>query len=170
MTRKTADDFHPEVLKLFDKYVHGLASRRDFLVGAAKYAALAGVTASGLLAALSPQFAAAQQVKPDDKRLKTRYVEIDSPNGNGKVRGYLVSPANASEKLPLVLVVHENRGLNPHIEDITRRIALDNFIAFGPMRFIHWAGIPVMKIKRASFSKNWIKPKPRKILLTPLII
>lgn len=142
MTRKTADDFHPEVLKLFDQYVHGQASRRDFLVGAAKYAALAGVTASGLLAALSPQFAAAQQVKPDDARITTSYVEIDSPNGNGKVRGYLVKPAKAAGKLPTVLVVHENRGLNPHIEDITRRIALDNFIAFAPDALFTLGGYP----------------------------
>lgn len=142
MTRKTADDFHPEVLKLFDQYVHGQASRRDFLVGAAKYAALAGVTASGLLAALSPQFAAAQQVKPDDARITTSYVEIDSPNGNGKVRGYLVKPAKSTGKLPTVLVVHENRGLNPHIEDITRRIALDNFIAFAPDALFTLGGYP----------------------------
>ena len=115
MTRKTADDFHPEVLKLFDQYVHGLASRREFLSGAAKYAALAGVTASGLLAALSPQFAAAQQVKPDDARIQSRYVEIDSPKGNGKLRGYLVAPAKSNAKLPLVLVVHEKRGLQKRI-------------------------------------------------------
>lgn len=142
MTRKTADDFHPEVLKLFDQYVHGQASRRDFLTGAAKYSALAGVTATGLLAALSPQFAAAQQVKPDDARIQATYIEIDSPNGNGKVRGYLVKPAKASGKLPTVLVVHENRGLNPHIEDITRRIALDNFIAFAPDALFTLGGYP----------------------------
>lgn len=142
MTRKTADDFHPEVLKLFDQYVHGQASRRDFLTGAAKYAALAGVTASGLLAALSPQFAAAQQIKPDDARIHTSYVEIDSPTGNGKVRGYLVRPAKLSGKLPTVLVVHENRGLNPHIEDIARRVALDNFIAFAPDALFTLGGYP----------------------------
>lgn len=142
MTRKTADDFHPEVLKLFDQYVHGLASRRDFLTGAAKYAALAGVTATGLLTALSPQFAQAQQVKPDDARIKATYVEIDSPNGNGKIRGYLVSPAKPTGKLPTVLVVHENRGLNPHIEDITRRLALDNFIAFAPDALFTLGGYP----------------------------
>ncbi len=142
MTRKTADDFHPEVLKLFDQYVHGQASRREFLTGAAKYAALAGVTATGLLTALSPQFAEAQQVKPDDARIKASYIEIDSPKGNGKIRGYLVSPANATGKLPTVLVVHENRGLNPHIEDITRRIALDNFIAFAPDALFTLGGYP----------------------------
>lgn len=142
MTRKTADDFHPEVLKLFDQYVHGQASRRDFLTGAAKYAALAGVTATGLLTALSPQFAEAQQVKPDDARIKSTYVEIDSPNGNGKIRGYLVKPVKANGKLPTVLVVHENRGLNPHIEDITRRLALDNFIAFAPDALFTLGGYP----------------------------
>ena len=142
MTRKTADDFHPEVLKLFDQYVHGQASRREFLTGAAKYAALAGVTATGLLAALSPQFAAAQQVKPEDSRIKATYVEMDSPSGNGKMRGYLVSPAKAKGKLPTVLVVHENRGLNPHIEDITRRLALDNFIGFAPDALFTLGGYP----------------------------
>jgi carboxymethylenebutenolidase len=132
MTRKTVNDFHPEVLKLFDLYVHGQVSRRDFLLGAGKYAALSGATAAGLLTALSPQFAHAQKIKPDDARIKTSYIEIDSPNGNGKIRGYLVAPVTLTAKLPTVLVVHENRGLNPHIEDITRRIALDNFIAFAP--------------------------------------
>lgn len=142
MTRKTAEDFHPEVLKLFDQYVHGLASRRDFLSGAAKYAALSGVTATGLLSALSPNFAEAQQIKPDDPRIKTSYVEIPSPNGNGKIRGYLVTPAKVESQLPAVLVVHENRGLNPHIEDIARRIALDNFIAFAPDALFTLGGYP----------------------------
>ena len=132
MTRKTVSDFHPEVLKLFDLYVHGQVSRRDFLLGAGKYAALSGATAAGLLTALSPQFAHAQKIKPDDARIKTSYIEIDSPTGNGKIRGYLVAPVTLTAKLPTVLVVHENRGLNPHIEDVTRRIALDNFIAFAP--------------------------------------
>lgn len=95
-----------------------------------------------MLTALSPQFAAAQQVKPDDSRIKATYVEIDSPNGNGKIRGYLVKPAKATGKLPTVLVVHENRGLNPHIEDITRRIALDNFIAFAPDALFTLGGYP----------------------------
>lgn len=142
MTRKTSKDFHPEVLKLFDLYVHGQVSRRDFLLGAGKYAALSGVTAAGLLTALSPQFAQAQKIKPDDERIKTTYIEIDSPNGNGKIRGYLVAPVTITTKLPTVLVVHENRGLNPHIEDITRRIALDNFIAFAPDALHTLGGYP----------------------------
>jgi carboxymethylenebutenolidase len=142
MTRKTANDFHPEVLRLFDRYVHGDVSRRDFLLGSAKYAALAGVSATALLQALSPQFAEAQQIKPDDARIKAEYVEYPSPNGNGKLRGYLVKPAKVSGQLPTVLVVHENRGLNPHIEDIARRIALDNFIAFAPDALFTLGGYP----------------------------
>jgi carboxymethylenebutenolidase len=141
MARKTANDFHPEVLKLFDQYVHGQSSRRDFLNGAAKYT-VAGVTASSLLASLSPSFAEAQQVSPTDKDIKATYVEYPSPNGSGKIRGYLVKPAKAKGKLPTVLVVHENRGLNPHIEDIARRLAKDNFIAFAPDALFTLGGYP----------------------------
>jgi carboxymethylenebutenolidase len=141
MTRKTAADFDPQALKLFDQYVHGLLSRRDFLQRAAQFAA-AGVTAEGLLAALSPRFAEAQQVATDDPRIKTRYVEIASPKGYGTVRGYLAQPAKAKGKLPTVLVAHENRGLNPHIEDIARRLALDNFIAFAPDALFPLGGYP----------------------------
>jgi carboxymethylenebutenolidase len=142
MTRKTADDFHPEVMKLFDQYVHGVIPRRGFLTSAGKYAAVAGLTAEGLLAALTPQFAEAQQVQPNDKRIETSYVELASPEGNGKVRAYVAKPAKAKGKLPLVLVVHENRGLNPHIEDIARRLALDNFIAFAPDALFTLGGYP----------------------------
>lgn len=141
MTRQTADDFHPEVLKLFDQYVHGNVSRRGFLQGAGKFA-LAGVTASSLLAALSPNFAQARQVDEGDVRIKASYAEFPSPNGYGKLRGYLVRPAQAKGKLPVVLVVHENRGLNPHIEDIARRLALDNFIAFAPDALFPLGGYP----------------------------
>src|SRR5262245_15142579 len=129
MPRKTASDFHPEVLKLFDKYVHGAIPRREFLKSASQYAVVAGLAAHGLLTALAPTFAEAQQVKPADSRIKTSYEEFASPEGYGKGRGYLAKPAKLSGKLPVVLVVHENRGLNPHIEDIARRLALDNFIA-----------------------------------------
>ena len=122
--RKTADDFDPEVLRLFDKYVHGDIDRRGFLLGAARFA-VGATTAAGLLAALTPQFAMAQQIKPDDKRLKTEYIEFPSPDGYGTARGYLAKPAKSRKPLPVVLVVHENRGLNPHIEDITRRLALE---------------------------------------------
>lgn len=141
MARKTVKDFHPEVLKLFDKYVHGQLSRRGFLDGAAKFA-VGTVTTAGLLAALSPRFAEAQQVMPNDSRIKTTYVQIDSPGGNGKIRAYLVKPAKFTGKLPTVLVVHENRGLNPHIEDIARRLAMDNFIALAPDALTSMGGYP----------------------------
>ena len=141
MQRKTANDFHPEVLKIFDGYVHGNISRRDFFEQTAKFA-VGGVTALSLLESLSPRFAEAQQVKGDDVRIKASYVEYPSPDGYGKVRGYLVQPAGAKGKLPTVLVVHENRGLNPHIEDIARRVALDNFIAFAPDALFPLGGYP----------------------------
>ena len=141
MTRKTSDDFHPQTLKLFDQYVHGLLSRRDFLQRAAQFAAI-GVSAEALLTALSPRFAEARQVPVDDQRLKTRYLECPSAKGYGSVRGYLAQPAKTKGKLPTVLVVHENRGLNPHIEDIARRLALDNFIAFAPDALFPLGGYP----------------------------
>ncbi len=141
MSRKTANDFHPEVLKLFDKYVHGIIPRREFLKSAASYVAV-GLTAEALLDALTPKFAEAQQVPPEDARIRTQYVEIDSPQGYGKVRGYLAQPAKHKGKLPTILVVHENRGLNPHIEDIARRLALDNFIAFAPDALFPLGGYP----------------------------
>ncbi|WP_426337646.1 dienelactone hydrolase family protein [Pseudoduganella sp. R-31] len=131
MTRLTAKDFDPEVLKLFDKYVHGQLSRREFIAAAG----------AGLLASLSPSFAA-PLVPADDKRLKAGYVEHPSPQGYGKLRGYLVQPAASKAKLPAVLVVHENRGLNPHIEDITRRLALDGFLAFAPDALFPLGGYP----------------------------
>jgi len=140
--RLTARDFHPEVMKLFDHYVHGRIDRRGFLDGSARYAAAAGTTAAGLLAALSPDFAAAQKVPPADPRLKTETLEFNSPQGYGKVKGYLARPASASGPLPVVLVVHENRGLNPHIEDIARRLALDGFIAFAPDALTPLGGYP----------------------------
>jgi len=141
MPRKTARDFDPEVLRWFDKYVHGAVDRRGFLEGVARYA-VGGVTATMLLEALSPRFAEAEVVKKDDPRIIARSVEFASPDGYGKARGYLVRPANATGKLPGVLVVHENRGLNPHIEDIARRIALDNFVAFAPDELYTLGGYP----------------------------
>lgn len=141
MTRKTAADFHPEVLKAFDQYTHGDITRRGFLGTVTKFA-VAGITAEGILAALTPQFAQAEQITPDDPRVKAEWVEFASPNGTGKVKGYLVRPAKVSGKLPVVLVVHENRGLNPHIQDIARRVALDNFIAFAPDALASLGGYP----------------------------
>lgn len=141
MSRLTAKDFHPEVLKLFDKYVHGLIPRRDFLKSAGKFA-IGAATAEGLLQALSPRFAEAQQVRDNDPRIAARFVEFASPQGYGTARGYLVQPANAKGPLPTILVIHENRGLNPHIEDIARRLALDGFIAFAPDALFPLGGYP----------------------------
>ncbi|WP_239289121.1 dienelactone hydrolase family protein [Candidatus Nitrotoga sp. 1052] len=152
MKRKTADDFDPEVLKLFDKYVHGDISRRDFMQSVTQFAV--GVTALGLLDALNPRFAEAQQIASNDPRLTASYVEYLSPQGYGKFRGYLVQPVKAKVKLPTVLVVHENRGLNPHIEDIARRLALDNFIVFAPDALFPLGGYPGDEHKaRELFSK-----------------
>lgn len=141
MQRQTTADFHPEVLRLFDRYVHGLIDRRGFLEGAGKYAAV-GTTAVGLLEALSPKYAEAQQIAKDDKRIKAEYAEYQSPQGHGKMRGYLVRPANAKGRLPGIVVVHENRGLNPHTEDVARRAALENFVAFAPDALTPLGGYP----------------------------
>jgi carboxymethylenebutenolidase len=134
------EKFPPEAFRLFDKYVHGLISRRDFLDRAGSLA-IAGLSGAALLDAMSPKFAQAQQVAPTDARIKAEYVEIAAP-GYGKLRGYLVQPAAARGKLPAVLVVHENRGLNPHIEDIARRVALDDFVAFAPDALFPLGGYP----------------------------
>ena len=140
--RLTAHDFDQELLILFDAYVHGSLDRRGFLAQAQKFAK-AGVTAAGLLAALSPNFAAGQQVTPDDVRLKTERIAYPSPDGSGTVQGYLARPASAGgRQLPAILVIHENRGLNPHIEDITRRLALDGFMAFAPDALTPLGGYP----------------------------
>ena len=141
MERKKASDFPPEVLKLFDGYVHGMISRRDFLDRAGKYA-VGGLTAAAMLESLRPNFALGQQVAKDDARIKTEYLTYPSPQGSGTMRGYLAMPANATGKLPGVLVIHENRGLNPHIEDIARRLAVDNFVAFAPDALTPVGGYP----------------------------
>jgi carboxymethylenebutenolidase len=141
MERKRASDFDPEVLRIFDHYVHGLIDRRGFLERVARFA-VGGMTATMLLDALSPRFAEAQQIAKDDQRLTASYAEYDSPKGTGKMRGYLALPAKHSGKLPGVLVIHENRGLNPHIEDIARRIALAQYVAFAPDALTPLGGYP----------------------------
>lgn len=128
--RPTAADFDQELLILFDAYVHGDIDRRSFLERARRFA-VGGLTAAGLLAALSPDFARAQ-VAPDAPGLRIKTITIDSPQGYGSLPGYLCRPAGASGPLPAVLVVHENRGLNPHIEDVTRRLALEGYLALAP--------------------------------------
>ena len=151
MERKKASDFDQELLNLFDQYVHGDIDRRGFLDRAAKFA-VGGVTASMLLDQLSPVFA--QQIAKDDKRLKTEYIEYPSPQGSGTMKGYLAVPVAAKGKLPAVLVVHENRGLNPHIEDVARRVALANFVAFAPDALAPLGGYPGDEDKaRALFPK-----------------
>lgn len=153
MTRLTAADFDQELLVLFDAYVHGDVDRRGFLERAQKFA-VGGLTATGLLAALSPNFAAAQAVAKDDQRIQTEMVTIDSPDGHGSIKAYVAKPANASGKLASVLVVHENRGLNPHIEDIARRLAVDGYLAMAPDALSPLGGYPGDEDKaRALFAK-----------------
>lgn len=140
-TRLTAKDFHPDLLELYDGYVHGRLSRRDFLDRAAAYA-MAGVAATTLLAALSPDYALAQQVQFTDPDIVAEYITYPSSNGHGQVRGYLVKPAKAAGKLPAIVVVHENRGLNPYIEDVARRVAKAGFIALAPDGLSSVGGYP----------------------------
>jgi carboxymethylenebutenolidase len=141
MERKKASEFDPELLTLFDKYVHGGISRREFMDGAAKFA-VGGMTAAGIVEALSPNYAFAEQVPKDDKRLKTEYITFDSPQGYGTIRAYLARPADAKGKLPGVLVVHENRGLNPYIEDVARRLGVAGYLALAPDELTPVGGYP----------------------------
>jgi carboxymethylenebutenolidase len=140
--RLTAQDFEQELLILFDAYVHGNIDRRGFLDKAQKFA-VGGLTAVGILAALSPDFAMGQVIPKEDSRVKTELLEFAAP-GYGKMKGYLCRPANvaATAKLPGILVVHENRGLNPHIEDIARRLAVDGYMAFAPDALTPLGGYP----------------------------
>jgi carboxymethylenebutenolidase len=153
-----ASDFDPEVLLIFDQYVHGDIDRRTFLARVGKFA-VGTVTAAALLGALSPRFAEAQQIAPTDARLVGRYVEYDSPKGHGKARGYLVRPAKAQGPLPLVLVVHENRGLNPHIEDVARRVALENFVALAPDALFPLGGYPGNEDQARTLFQTLDQPK-----------
>ena len=141
MERKKASDFDPGVLELFDQYVHGGIDRREFLDRAKRYA-VGGLTAVALLDSLNPRYAEAQQVAPEDDRLEAGYVEFESPEGYGKVKALLARPANAEGKLPGVVVIHENRGLNPHIEDVARRAALAGYLALAPDGLTSLGGYP----------------------------
>jgi carboxymethylenebutenolidase len=159
MDRMKASDFPPDVLKLFDGYIHGLLDRRDFLDRAAKYA-VGGFTAAAMLQALTPNYALAQQVAKDDKRIKTEYLTYPSPEGTGTMRGYFARPANPGGKLPGVLVIHENRGLNPYIEDVARRLAVENFVAFAPDALTPLGGYPGDDEKGAQLFSQ-LDPKKR---------
>ncbi len=167
MSRKTANDFHPEVLKLFDLFVHGLIDRRGFFDGVKKFAVGVGGAAT-LLEALNPRFAEAEQVKKDDPRIKGKTIEVPSPDGYGTVKGYFVQPANLPGKLPTVLVIHENRGLNPHIEDIARRLALDNFVAFAPDALAPLGGYPGDEDKARELFPKLDQAKTRNDFLAPV--
>lgn len=141
MTRLTAKDFPQELLDYYDYYAHGKISKREFLSLAAKYA-IGGVTALTLLKSLSPDYALAQQVEFTDPDILPEYIRYPSPNGHGEVRGYLVKPARAQGKVPAVVVVHENRGLNPYIEDVARRVAKAGYIALAPDGLSSVGGYP----------------------------
>src|SRR5208282_3051844 len=141
MERKKASDFPQELLHLFDRYVHGGISRREFLDGAQKFA-VGGTTAAALFEMLKPNYAWAVQVQKDDIRIRAESATVASPQGNGSIKGYLVRPANATGKLAAVLVVHENRGLNPYIEDVARRLAIADFVAFAPDGLTSVGGYP----------------------------
>ncbi len=141
MKRKKASDFDRQLLNLYDLYVHGGISRREFLDRAARFA-VGGLTASAILESLTPKYAHAQQVPPDDPRLRTEYIQYPSPQGHGEVRGLLARPADAAERLPGVVVVHENRGLNPYIEDVARRLGVEGFLALAPDGLTPVGGYP----------------------------
>jgi carboxymethylenebutenolidase len=171
--RKKASDYPQELLDLFDRYVHGDIPRREFLDGAKKFAT-GGLTAAAIWESLRPNYAWAQQVPKDDKRIKTEYVTVPSPEGNGSIKGYLVRPASGG-KQPGVLVVHENRGLNPYIEDVARRLGTANFIAFAPDGLTSAGGYPgddekgaqvFGQVDKAKMSEDfvasakWLKARP----------
>src|SRR5215471_14702666 len=173
MHRKKASDFPQELLDLFDGYVHGGISRRQFLDRVQKFA-VAGVTATSLFQMLKPNYAWAIQIRPDDKRIKAETATVPSPQGNGSIKGYLARPVNAG-KLPSVLVIHENRGLNPYIEDVARRLAVADFIAFAPDALTSLGGYPgddekglalFGKLDRAKMTEdflaaaNWLRARP----------
>ena len=141
MTRMTAKDFHPDLLELYDFYAHGKITKREFLDRSARFT-VGGLTAIALLSMMSPDYALAQQVSVTDPDIVAEYVMYPSPDGHGEVRGYLVRPAAAQGKLPGVVVVHENRGLNPYIEDVARRLAKAGFIALAPDGLTSVGGYP----------------------------
>lgn len=141
MSRLTAKDFPPELLELYDYYAHGIISRREFLDRAARYA-VGGMAAATLIGSLMPNYALAQQVEFTDPDIFAQYITYPSPNGHGEVRGYLVLPAKATKPVPGVVVVHENRGLNPYIEDVARRLAKAGFVALAPDGLSSVGGYP----------------------------
>ncbi len=164
MERKKASDYPQEVLDLFDGYVHGQMSRRDFLDRAAKYA-IGGFTAAAMLESLSPNFAWAQQVARDDARIRTETLTYPSPKGSGTMKGYYARPAKAADKLPGVVVIHENRGLTPYIEDVARRLAVEGYAAFAPDSLAPVGGYPGDEDKaRELFAKQDAKKRTEDLI------
>src|SRR3954452_7677930 len=141
MERRKASDYPQELLDIFHEYQHGEIDRRTFLDRIGKFAAGA-VTAAAILATLAPNYAWPQQVPKDDARIKTSYETVESPQGNGSIKGYFARPSNASAKVPAIIVIHENRGLNPYVEDVARRFAVANFIAYAPDGLTSVGGFP----------------------------
>jgi carboxymethylenebutenolidase len=141
MQRKSASDFDPRILEIFDGYVHGKFTKREVLAQFSAFA-VGGVTATAILESLQPNYALAQQVKPDDPAIKTETISYTSPKGHGQIKGLLARPSAATGKLPAVLVVHENRGLNPYIEDVVRRVAKAGYLALGPDGLTPEGGYP----------------------------
>lgn len=164
MQRKTAQDFDQELLILFDAYVHGTLDRRGFLERAQKFA-IGGLTAAGLLASLSPDFALGQVVPKEDARITASMVEFSSPSGYGTVKGYMARPAGVTGPLPAIVVIHENRGLNPHIEDIARRLALEGYMAFAPDALTPLGGYPGDEDKARELFAKLDQSKTREDLL-----
>lgn len=158
MERKRASDYPQELLDIFHEYQHGEIDRRAFLDRAAKFA-VGGLTTVAILESLTPNYAWAQQVAADDTRIKTGYETVQSPQGNGTIKGYFATPANARGKFPAVLVIHENRGLNPYIEDVARRFALANFVAYAPDGLTSVGGYPGDDQKGAAAFKSVNGPK-----------
>src|ERR671915_344310 len=163
MERKAASDYPQELLDLFHEYQHGRIDRRTFLDRAVKFA-VGGLTVAAIFESLRPNYAWAQQVPPDDKRIKVGYETVQSPEGNGSIKGYLARPAK-NGKHPVVLVIHENRGLNPYIEDVARRLATANFVAFAPDGLTSVGGYPgnderggqlFQKVDRAKMTEDFI--------------
>ena len=158
MERKTASDYPQELLDLFHEYQHGEITRRDFFDRAQKFA-IGGLTVVTIFESLRPNYAWAQQVPKDDSRITTSYETVPSPQGNGTIKGYFARPARAAGKLPAVLVVHKNRGLNPYIEDVARRLALQNFLAFAPDGLTSVGGYPGDDERGAAAFRNVNGPK-----------
>jgi carboxymethylenebutenolidase len=174
LERKKASEFPQELLNLFDRYVHGEIARRNFLDGANKFA-VGGWTAAAIFESLRPNYAWAEQIPKDDRRIKTERVTVESPEGNKNINGYLARPAQGPGKWPGVLVVHENRGLNPYIEDVARRLAVENFLAFAPDGLTSVGGYPgddekggelFRKVDREKMTQDfvaaarWLKGRP----------